>query len=100
MINTCGRHVKPFDFFPRTRVVFGEGGLARLGDLADELGFTRTLIVADQGLVETGHAARAAAHLDRAGIASVGFHNFDANPDTQMVGYGCRAAAEASIDSI
>ena len=37
----------PFDFQLRTRVVFGDGAFARLGDLARELSFTRTLIVAD-----------------------------------------------------
>ena len=71
--------MKPFDFQPRTRVVFGEGSLGRLGDLARELGFTRTLLVADQGLVATGHVSRATACLEQAGIAAAGFHSFDAN---------------------
>src|SRR6185436_12161354 len=46
--------VRPFDFQLRTRIVFGEGSLERLGDLARELGFTRTLIVSDPGIVATG----------------------------------------------
>ena len=37
--------MRPFDFQLRTRIVFGDGTLERLGDLARELGFTRTLIV-------------------------------------------------------
>jgi len=92
--------VKPFDFLLRTRVVFGEGALSRLGELARELGFTRSLLVADQGLVQAGHVARATAHLEAAGIAVTGFHNFDANPDTEMVEEGRRAAAAAGVNSL
>src|SRR6185295_14880226 len=62
--------MKPFDFQLRTRIVFGDGALARLGELARELGFTRALIVADPGIVATGQVARAASVLGAAGIAS------------------------------
>ena len=48
-----------FDFQLRTRVVFGDGALARLGELARELSFTRTLVVADPGIVSVGLAQRA-----------------------------------------
>jgi alcohol dehydrogenase len=92
--------VKPFDFHLRTRVVFGEGALGRLGDLARELGFTRTLIVSDAGIVATGQVARAAAALDAAGISSLVFHEFAANPDTRMIEAGRAIAAAARIDSI
>src|SRR5262245_32259780 len=77
-----------FDFQPRTRIVFGAGTLDRLGGLARELGFARTLLVADPGLVRAGHVARAHAPLAEAGIQVVAFHDFDANPDTNMVEAG------------
>ena len=92
--------MRPFDFQLRTRIVFGEGALARLGDLARELGFARTLIVADPGIVATGQVARTATILEAAGIASAAFHAFDANPDTLMVEAGRAVAADARIDSI
>ena len=92
--------VRPFDFQLRTRIVFGEGALARLGDLARELGFTRTLIVSDPGIVATGQVARAAAILEAAGISPRFFHDFDANPDTRMVEAGRAVAADANVDSI
>ena len=91
--------VKPFDFAPRTRIVFGDGSLARLGDLATRLGFRSTLLVADLGLVLAGHVARAAAYLHDAGIAVSGFHDFDASPTSTMVEAGRVAAAEAGVDS-
>ena len=37
-----------FDFHSPTRVVFGAGSLARLGELARELGDTRVLLVTDR----------------------------------------------------
>ena len=92
--------MKPFDFQLRTRLVFGDGALDRLGDLARELSFTRTLIVADRGIVATGHVARAAASLESAGIAPFFFHDFDANPDTRMVDAGRAFAAARAIDSL
>ena len=92
--------MKPFEFHPRTRVVFGDGSLSRLGELALELGFRRTLLVADRGLVEAGHVSRATSHLREASIAVTGFHDFDANPSSTMVEAGRGVAAEAEVDSI
>ena len=43
---------------------------------------------------------RAAATIERAGIATVRFHEFDANPDTRMVEAGRVVAAAHGIDSI
>jgi alcohol dehydrogenase len=90
----------PFDFSLRTRVVFGDGALDRLGSLARELTFSRTLIVADKGIVAAGIVTRAVAGLEAAGIVSHVFHDFDANPDTKMVEAGRAYAASAAIDSI
>jgi alcohol dehydrogenase len=92
--------LRPFDFQLRTRIVFGDGALARLGELARELAFTRTLIVSDPGIVATGQVARAASTLEAAGIATLVFHDFDANPDTRMVEAGRARAADRGIDSI
>jgi alcohol dehydrogenase class IV len=91
---------QPFDFLLRTRVVFGPDSLARLGDLARELGFKRTLLVADPGLVSAGHVDRATRVLADAGIEVAGFHGFDANPDSRMVEAGRVVAASHAIDSL
>jgi alcohol dehydrogenase len=89
-----------FDYQCRTRIVFGDGQVDRTGALARELGFHRTLLVADRGLVEAGHLARALASLADARIDVVTFHDFDPNPDTEMVEAGRRVAAAAGVDSI
>ena len=92
--------MRPFDFYLRTRVVFGEGAFQRLGELSRELGFTRALIVADAGIVATGLVTRAIEILRDAGIAAATFHEFDANPDGAMVEAGRVVAAQAGIDGI
>jgi alcohol dehydrogenase len=88
------------DFELRTRVVFGDGALTRLGELAHELSFTRTLVVADRGIAATGQVDRVRALLDASHIVSFSFHEFDANPDARMVEAGRVHAAACAIDSI
>ena len=52
-----------FDHPARNRIVFGVGGLDRIGELARQLGRSRALLVTDQGIVKVGHADRAKASL-------------------------------------
>jgi alcohol dehydrogenase class IV len=54
----------PFDFEPRTRVVFGRGAVQRVGQLARGLDFHRVFLVADRGLVKAGHVATVTASLE------------------------------------
>ena len=92
--------LKGFDFQSHTRAVFGEGALARLGELARELGFRRTLLVADHGLVASGHVDEAVKPLKDAGITVFPFHDFDVNPDTRMIERGRDFAAPLKVDSL
>ncbi len=92
--------MKLFDFQPRTRVIFGEGAIARLGEVARELGFKRTLLVADHGLFDCGHFGTAEKLLTNAGIEVVPFHDFEVNPNTRMIEAGRAFAAPLKVDSI
>lgn len=92
--------MRSFDFQPRTRVVFGAGVIERLGDLARELNFKRTLLVADHGLVASGHVDEAVGPLENAGVEVIRFHDFEVNPDTRMVEAGTAFASQLKIDSI
>lgn len=92
--------MKDFDFQPRTRVIFGAGAIARLGEFARDLDFKRTLLVADRGLVASGHVDEAVGPLEQAGVEVFRFHDFEVNPDTQMVENGARSSAPLKIDSI
>ncbi len=90
----------PFDFQPRTRVVFGKGSIERLGQLSRDLHFRRTLLVADKGIVRAGHVAAALRVLDASGIAVTPYHDFGENPDSAMIDAGCRFAEPLGVDSI
>ena len=92
--------MESFDYQPQTRVVFGAGAISRLGELSGELNFRKTLLVADRGLVASGHVAEAVAPLRETGIEVVEFHDFDVNPDTRMIEAGRDFAGPLSIDSI
>lgn len=99
-MNVRSSDMRPFDFQPRTRVVFRQDGLSLLGGLARELGFVRPLLVADRGIVEAGFVSRATASLAEVGIVALPFHDFDANPDTEMVERGRLYAAASGVDSM
>ena len=92
--------MEPFDFQSTSRLIFGEGALGRLGPLARDLGFRRTLVTADQGLVRCGHFEAATRELAAAGIRVFGFHDFGENPDTLMIESGRDLAAREGIDSL
>jgi alcohol dehydrogenase len=82
----------PFDFHPRTRIVFGPGKVAALGKLAGELGARRVLVVSDPGIVQAGHTARAINMLEAAGIEAQLFHAVVENPTTEHVDAGLKLA--------
>jgi len=89
-----------FDLKQRGRVLFGAGRLAEAGAEARALGFRRTLLVADAGLVAAGHAGAAARSLEGAGVVVLPFHDFGENPDSGSVERGREAVAPLSVDSI
>ena len=90
----------PFEFHSRTRVVFGHGTIARLGQIARELGFAKTLLVADQGVIDAGHVAQAVRILERATVETTVFSDFGVNPDSAMVKAGAQFAEPLGIDSL
>jgi alcohol dehydrogenase len=89
-----------FDFHAPTRVVFGAGTLARLGELARELGDTRVLLVTDPGLEEAGHPQRAVASLRDAGLEVFLFDEVEQNPTDRHVQTGVAFARPLGIDLI
>jgi alcohol dehydrogenase len=92
--------MQSFDFQLRTRIVFGAGSTKRLGELAAELRFRRTLLVADRGLVASGHVDEALEPLSQKGIEVIRFHDFDVNPDSAVIEAGSAFAAPLQVDSI
>ena len=91
---------KAFDYHPRTRVLFGEGALGRLGETAKELGGTRVLLVTDRGLARAGHPQRARALLEEAGLHVALHDEVEPNPTTQDVDRALLVARREAIDLI
>jgi alcohol dehydrogenase len=90
----------PFDVTPRTRLVFGNGSLARLGELARELGGTRVLLVTDRHLVAAGHAGHAQQALKGHVESVTVFDEVRENPTTVDVARCLEVARSARIDLI
>ncbi|HAM72527.1 MAG TPA: alcohol dehydrogenase [Verrucomicrobiales bacterium] len=88
----------PFDYRPRTRVVFGAGASGRTGEFAKELGGRRVLLVTDPGIVRAGHAGRIRASLEAAGLTVVVYDFVRENPTTQDVNACLLAARQANVD--
>lgn len=90
----------PFDFHPRTRLAFGPRAISRVGLIARELGFHRTLVVADPGMRTAGHTTNVIDRLTAAGIETFPFEDFGVNPDSDMVAAGAAFAEPLNVDSI
>jgi len=82
----------PFDFQPRTRIVFGPGKIEFLGALAGELGARRALVVSDPGIVAAGHTQHGLESLRAAGIDAQLFDGVAENPTTDHVEAGVAIA--------
>lgn len=82
----------PFDFQPRTRLVFGPDSIDRLGELAGELGTRRALVVSDPGIVEAGHVEHGLRALRDANIDTKLFDGAHENPTTDDVEAGVKLA--------
>lgn len=90
----------PFDSQSRTRIVFGNGSLLRLGALTRELGGTRVLLVTDKGIAAAGHAETASASLRNVGMQVALFDAVRQNPTTLDVARCLEIAQSERVDLI
>src|SRR4030095_6065611 len=91
-------HTTGFDYQPRTRVIFGNDSLERVGELARDLGAKRILLFRDKGIVEAGHPSRATYFLEAAGLEVTIFDTVRENPTTLDVDRCVEFARRAKID--
>jgi alcohol dehydrogenase len=89
-----------FDWQARTRLVYGPGLLARLGELASGLGAKCVLLVTDRGIVAAGHAGHAQRFLEQAGLKVVVDDQVRENPTTRDVTRCVEIAREGLVDAI
>src|SRR5262249_12625630 len=88
----------PFDFDPRTRVVYGAGTVERLGELTREIGGSKVLVVSDEGIAKAGHVDHVGGILNKGKIESVGFTGVQANHTTEDVDRGLSVARQHDIN--
>lgn len=89
-----------FDHQPRTRLVFGENSVDRVGELAAELGGKRILLVSDPGIALAGHEGRVRRLLEAAGLEVCVFDQVRENPTTRCVDACLETARAAGVDLI
>jgi alcohol dehydrogenase len=90
--------LEPFDYNPRTRVVFGPGTIQQLGALAVECGGRNVLLVTDKGLRAVGHIDLALQILTDAKLNVTVFEDVHVNPSTHDVERGLAIASQNQID--
>lgn len=92
--------MQAFEFSPRTRIVFGQDSVDRLGSLAAELGAERAFLVTDPGIVASGHVDRAERALAASSIEVLRFDAVHENPSSVDVSQCHRALGEFAADLI
>lgn len=73
------------DYSPRTRLIFGEGCVSRVGDLVRELRGSRVLLVTDRGIAKAGHSEGVIRSIEGAGIKVSLYDQVRENPTTRDV---------------
>ncbi|MBI98515.1 MAG: alcohol dehydrogenase, partial [Verrucomicrobiales bacterium] len=89
-----------FDTTLHLRLVFGNGTLSRLGELASEHGAGKVLLVTDPGIRAVGHVDRAQASLEAAGLSVAIYDQAKENPTTECVAECVELARAEGIDFI
>lgn len=89
-----------FDTQLHLRLVFGNGTLERLGELAREYGAGKVLLVTDPGIRSVGHVDRAQASLAAAELPVVIYDQAKENPTTECVADCVELARRERIDFI
>ena len=90
----------PFDFHPRTRLVFGVNAVERVGEIVREMGARKVLLVTDPGIAAAGHEQHALKSLAADGVSAVVFDKVRENPTTRCVDDCLAVARSAGIEAI
>jgi len=89
-----------FDHLPRTRLVFGNDSVERVGELCREYHAGKVLLVTDPGIVKAGHVARAIDALNAAKVPLAVYDQVRENPTTKDVARCLEVARAEKIDFI
>ncbi|MGN0202902.1 MAG: iron-containing alcohol dehydrogenase [Coprococcus sp.] len=90
--------MKEFTFSIPQNIIVGRGSLARLPQIAAELGGTHAFIVSDPCLEQMGTVRRCADALEAKGIRTDAFTKTEANPSVETVEQAAAAFKESGAD--
>ena len=91
-------HMDPATLHITTKIIFGEGTLDSIGEVAKELDAARALVVTDAGVAAAGHADRAVQSLRAAGLSAECFASTHENPTTDDVDRCTEVARDTQRD--
>ena len=89
-----------FDFQPRTRLIYGNHSVERIGSLCAEMGARRILLVTDPGIVAAGHAERVHRLLKAAHMEVTVYDAVRENPTTACVEACTEVARSGNVQAI
>lgn len=89
-----------FTFETAPKIICEQGGAARLGLIAKDMGITRLFLVTDGGLIKAGLVDGAAASLAQAGIQVTLFSDVLADPPEASVLAAVAVARAAGVDGV
>ena len=74
-----------FQMYEKVKVVYGNGAINQLGELAKFMGATKALIVADAGMIATGTVDKVKHGLENENIPYVVYDKVTPNPQLASV---------------
>jgi alcohol dehydrogenase class IV len=90
----------PFYFQVTTKIIYGRGTAARLGEIAGESGVKKAHIITDEGVARSGVLDQVLAPLRDAGVASVVFDQVEPNPTLHTVSRAAEEYASQACDGV
>jgi alcohol dehydrogenase len=87
--------MKAFDTYFPTKLIFGEGTIARLGEAARQYGSRAMVVTTGDDMKKFGILDQATASLDKAGVSYLVFSDVEQNPKDYNVDEGVRRYREA-----
>ena len=92
--------MRPFEWNLETKLVFGTGEFARLGEIVKPHGRSAVLVTTQRASVEFGWIDQAKASLEGAGVDCVVYSGIQSNPRSTQVDDAARLARENECDVV
>ena len=92
--------MRPFEFNTAPRIVFGDGIISRIGEIAAARLGRSLLVITDPGLVKVGLIEPALQALGAAGVAAALFSDVEADPPEAVIEAAVAAARAAGATAV